>query len=637
MVGTPTPQTQTRTAPPDTTRVITPPAAQQTRRPSIADKFRKASEIPDTQGLNMILYGVPGVGKALPLTAKVLTPTGWKLMGMIEVGDEVISTQGTTSHVTGVYPQGEREMYTVEFSDGVSVDCDRDHLWSVHSTRDPRDVPTPTWKIAADITSMTDSLRRVRRRFIPIARAAELGNGQELLLDPYLLGALLGDGGLKRVAAFSTADEEMLAAVGSLVPTPSRVVFRGPTGNGGDYHIVTDRGVPNPVLMALEALGLRGLGSHEKFVPHSYLFTSAANRLALLQGLMDTDGWVQKTRRTDNDHEGRLACFGSSSEQLAKDVRTLAQSLGGVAHLHHRPDAVYTYKGESLIGRETWRVGVVLPPEVPVFRLTRKARDYAAARKSRVTRSIRSIAPTIPQLAQCISVDAPDHCYITDHFVVTHNTVLSATAQDSEYGADVLFIDIEGGTRSISDRTDITVIRPEKFDEVRDVFEWIIRSEHTFKTFVIDTISEGQSLGMRDIMLTAKDPEWPGMQDWGKSTEQMLRLVRAFRDLALTRSWNVIMTAHAREQKDEVEGRIYVRPNLTPKVTERIGGIVDVLGYMSKEDDGTRILTLEPTRRVMAKYRQPLKGNVPPLPGVIRNPSLVTILNHLRGGVPITN
>lgn len=213
-------------------------------------------------------------------------------------------------------------------------------------------------------------------------------------------------------------------------------------------------------------------------------------------------------------------------------------------------------------------------------------------------------------------------------------TTLAATAQDSPYGRNVLFIDVEGGTRSIADRTDIMVVQPESFDEVRDVFEWIMTEpDHGFQTFVIDTLVELQSVGMRDIMMTAKDPDYPGLQDWGKSTEQISRLVRAFRSLAQTRGWNVIFTAHAREQKDEVDGRIYVRPNLTPKVTERIGGTVDVVGFLTKEDDGTRLLQLDPTRRVMSKYRQPLTGKR--LPPVIKDPSLVAILSHLRGDKPI--
>jgi phage nucleotide-binding protein len=214
-------------------------------------------------------------------------------------------------------------------------------------------------------------------------------------------------------------------------------------------------------------------------------------------------------------------------------------------------------------------------------------------------------------------------------------TTLAASAQDSKYGRNVLFIDVEGGTRSIADRTDVQVVRPANFGEVRDIFDWIMTEEHSFQTFVIDTIVELQQLGMKDIMLTAKDPEWPGLQEWGKSSDQITRLVRAFRGLAQTKGWNVIFTAHASEQKDEAEGRIYVRPNLTPKVTERICGAVDVVGYMTKEDDGTRKLQLGPTRRVMSKYRQPLSGRR--LPDVILNPSLVTILEHLKGGAPIEN
>ena len=212
----------------------------------------------------------------------------------------------------------------------------------------------------------------------------------------------------------------------------------------------------------------------------------------------------------------------------------------------------------------------------------------------------------------------------------TGKTTLAATAQDSEYGANVLFIDVEGGTRSIADRVDVDVVRPDTVGDVKNVYDWLVSEpNHGYKTIVIDTLSELQRVGMKEILATSKTPDQPGWPEWGKSTEQMMRMVRAFRNLSQTKGWNVIFTAHATEQKDAVTGSILIRPNLTPKATEMVCGAVDVIGYLTREPNGTRRLRMEPNNQIVAKYRQPLTGNR--LPTMIDNPSLVTMLEHLRG------
>lgn len=209
-------------------------------------------------------------------------------------------------------------------------------------------------------------------------------------------------------------------------------------------------------------------------------------------------------------------------------------------------------------------------------------------------------------------------------------TTLCAQAQDSEFGRNVIFIDVEGGTRSISDRSDITVFRPSEFADLREIFDYLADGDHTFQTIVIDTLNELQKLGLRDIMQTAKDPEWPGIQDWGRSTEQITRMVRAFRGLSQERGWNVFFTAHANKQKDELTGRVFIEPNLTPKATEMVCGAVDMVGYLQFDMEGKRELLLQPTNTITAKYRQPRTG--PQLPAVIKEPNLVQILEHLRTG-----
>ena len=185
-------------------------------------------------------------------------------------------------------------------------------------------------------------------------------------------------------------------------------------------------------------------------------------------------------------------------------------------------------------------------------------------------------------------------------------TTFAASAQDSPYGKDVLFIDVEGGVRSIADRDDITIFRPDSFDDVKSVFMALKNGELAqFKTVVVDSIGETQALGLRTIMRTAKNPDLPGLQDYGKSNEQIGILIRGLRGLAQAQGVNVVITALAVESKDENTGAILTRPALTPKALELATGAVDMLGYMTQKKDGTRVLNFQPSTSYMAKLRQP--------------------------------
>lgn len=211
-------------------------------------------------------------------------------------------------------------------------------------------------------------------------------------------------------------------------------------------------------------------------------------------------------------------------------------------------------------------------------------------------------------------------------------TTLAASAQDSPFGADVLFIDVEGGVRSIADRDDITVFRPDSFDDIKEVYLELKNGSLPYKTVVVDSIGETQALGLRTIMRTAKNPEFPQLQDYGKSNEQIGRLIRSLRGLAQATGINVIITALAVESKDENTGAILTRPALTPKALELAAGAVDMMGYLTQDRDGKRILKFQPHPAYMAKLRQPISGAQIPL--VIENPSMVDILAIVRQAHP---
>jgi hypothetical protein len=241
----------------------------------------------------------------------------------------------------------------------------------------------------------------------------------DLPLDPYLLGLLLGDGALKSNGImYSTSDEELLASVRSLVPAGIRVWQS--SSNCYDYRLSARAGQPNPLLARIRQLGLAGKTSYYKFIPESYKRSSIADRIAILQGLCDTDGAVGP--------KGGHVEFSTSSEQLAQDLQEVVESLGGTARLTARIPS-YTHKGERLTGAVAYRLHINLPAAVQPFRLQRKQNGYhgGATLRTHPKRLIRKIEFKGYEATQCIRVDAPDHLYLTNHFVVTHNTASSAS------------------------------------------------------------------------------------------------------------------------------------------------------------------------------------------------------------------
>ncbi len=343
-----------------------------------------------------------GLGKAQPLDAKVLTPTGWQRMGDIRVGDAVVNSQGSVSHVTGVFPQGVKEVFQVEFSDGSSTECCDEHLWEVNT-------PLRTWRGNPSRVMPLKEIRKQltrpsgnRLHFIPMVKPVEFP-AADVPIDPYLLGLLLGDGCVAdHRVRFASKDDELLDAVRAALPAGLRV--QRAVGSNCDYRLCgRHAGVANPLIRQLKALHLSGTRSESKFIPDCYKLAPVSVRVAVLQGLLDTDGHV----RPDNNIE-----YLTVSERLALDVQFVVQSLGGMARI----------RTKKTTGQLAYRMSVILPPEVLPFRLTRKAERYHARPKYPPRRAITAVTSAGEKPCQCIAVDSPDHLYVTDDFVLTHNT-----------------------------------------------------------------------------------------------------------------------------------------------------------------------------------------------------------------------
>ncbi|MFF8729697.1 helicase-related protein [Streptomyces sp. NPDC015171] len=358
--------------------------------------------------MHRLLQGEVGSGKAQPLDALVLAPAGFRRMGDLRTGDEVVVPDGGTALIDGVFPQGERDVWRLVLCDGSSVECDDEHLWIV-GTRD-------AWHRGEAPQVMTT--REIRRDpvaadgspkwLLPAAVPVDLGGDRSLPLDPYLLGLLLGAGSFRDGLRLSTADAGIRDAVTAAVAPDCRLV--PVPGSPADRTIEPARPGADPrrpIVQALRDLGLWGVASPDAFVPALFKNTSAKNRLALLQGLMDTGGSVRA--------DGGDASWSSASPKLAEDLAWLVRSLGGRARL--------------LTERAQAAVSVSLPEGYAPFRLARKAgRTAPPPDPGTFRRAIRAVEYVGRKPVQCISVAHPSHAYVTDHFTVTHNTMVALRA-----------------------------------------------------------------------------------------------------------------------------------------------------------------------------------------------------------------
>jgi len=345
-----------------------------------------------------------GLGKALSLDTKLLTPNGWILMKDVRIGDLIEGPDGLPHNVTGIYPQGTRPVYRVTFQDGASLKCDGNHLWQITT-------PVRKKRKSAPLIMTTDELRQKglvdkagnHRYFIPLAKAFN-HNTVEHLLPPYLMGYLLGNGGLSQDSVRITIpDQETVQRLTSLLPTGYKLSQQTPI----DFLIVRLDGKRhnNIVLDEMRRIGLMGHLSNNKYIPNKYFWDSPKNRLALLQGLIDSDGHA---RPLDGNVE-----YSSSSPKLAQDVQQLIWSLGGTAKIRQKKTKC----------QPSYRMSIQLPNEYPPCQLERKLHNCRKRTKYLPYRTIVNISLVGSEPVQCISIDSPDHLYVAQDFIVTHNTV----------------------------------------------------------------------------------------------------------------------------------------------------------------------------------------------------------------------
>lgn len=356
------------------------------------------------------LFDEPGLGKANPVSEPVLTPSGFVPMGKIRAGDEVIGSDGRATKVFGVFPQGEQDIVRVTFTDGTYSLCTWDHLWTVTTSNDRSRGSEPRVHTTRELLDLGVIAGGKRQWQIPMVKPVQYAPAKPLPLDPYFVGALLGDGYIGRNNPTLTTDDEIAESL--ILPTEASIVSLGSIAEGvGNYRINGINGI-------LRDLGLVGHRSETKSIPARYLTASVADRISLLQGMLDTDGTNVASR---GGGPSSTVEYGTTSKQLAAEVTELVQSLGGTATTTEKVPN-FNYLGESREGQLFYRMVVSLPSGVVPFRLNRKLARWIPRTKYQPSRRIESIVFSHRENAQCIKVAAADELYVTRSFIVTHNT-----------------------------------------------------------------------------------------------------------------------------------------------------------------------------------------------------------------------
>ena len=373
-----------------------------------------------------------GKGKAQPLDTKILTPKGYVQMRDLKLDDKVIGQDGKPYTVNGIFPQGVKDIYKVSFKDGSYTYCCDEHLWNVR-TRYEKKLDKP-YKVLPlkDIMNMPLKDGRSYNLNIPIAKPVEFEKQQDLPLDPYVLGLLIGDGCLHLISNgkqancyFSSVEEDLVQALNKEINNLGGYFYKNKSSQC-QYIFTSNTSIRGDVTNSKFFNIIRGLNltvdSLNKFIPKMYLFSSIEDRQKLLKGLFDTDGCV----RPNGSY-----LYSTSSLQLANDIMFLCRSLGYRPIMKTKNRIGQQYKHNPNYYRKSLEYEITIPTQDIIYN-SKKHKTRHEESISKISGSINkntdlpiiSIEKVGKEECQCISVDSKDHTYLCDDFIVTHNTIL---------------------------------------------------------------------------------------------------------------------------------------------------------------------------------------------------------------------
>lgn len=365
-----------------------------------------------------------GVGKALPNESLIPTPSGFKKVGDIKAGDYLFGQNGKPTKVLMIHPQNEqKEIWKVHFSDGRVVECCKDHLWE-YRYRTHRGY---NYRVETTEQIYDRAANRYKRPCQGYIFDIKLNGAVEypkknLSVDPYVLGTLLGNGCFSgKALQFSSGTNEVPNLISAIL---GNVECIKTVGSDYTYDFRYKKDLSHRIKTAdflKEYPELVGTYSHNKFIPKEYLYSSIEQRMSLLQGLLDTDGSIESKN-------GKVR-FSTTSPSLKDDVIELCRSLGFIAIAKQENRTRYK-------SGVCYNISISTPKEfkAKLFRTQQKrtrANEYVQTNKRTATNdhiAIVNIEKTAEKTDMtCFTVEADDHLFLTNDYIVTHNTTYMVT------------------------------------------------------------------------------------------------------------------------------------------------------------------------------------------------------------------
>lgn len=357
----------------------------------------------------ILVGGGAGGGKAIQHGEKVLTPKGFVNIEEIRVGDEVVTPDNKIERVLNVWPQGIVDIYRVTMQDGVGVNVCGNHLWEYFlAGKKSRGTKVRSTLEIKKKVDYENSKKIGARRFKPCLRLISPvslpKHPEPLHIAPYTLGVILGDGHISGSGARITSmDQEILNGI-----LQDGYELSAPRGKGisqaSDYTIY---GLKDK----LTRLNLLNTRSNSKFIPEQYKYASIEDRFSIVQGLMDTDGYVDSTGST---------YYSTVSKQLCDDMVFILRGLGFTCTIQLKPAGYKSIKtGEYIECQPCYELYIRGQNQEKLFRLSRK---LARCKYKEVSYRIDNIDFVGRDYATCIEISGSQKLFITSHFIVTHNS-----------------------------------------------------------------------------------------------------------------------------------------------------------------------------------------------------------------------
>lgn len=346
---------------------------------------------------------------------KVLTKDGFKNVKDLQIGELISDENGVFKPMLSKFEQKEEFYYKISFSDGFSVNCSKETIIPVRTEVARANEGVDFLSIERIIE---DYISPTRYKYTVLINNTINFDKKSLLIPPYMMGLLIGDGCFRDSTIGYTSNDLFLV---QKIEECLAIYFQNcnikkVTNTKYGYRIAKNKGEKKgrtPIRLALESYDLADKLSCDKHLPEDYLYSSIEDRLELMQGLIDTDGTIGVGNG--------CASFSSSSKQLAEDFVFLSKTLGARAWLNTKKTFYRDKDGIKCNGLLSYRISILLPPNILPCKLERKLANYKPSFKN-LQKWITKIEKIEEKYYFCKPIiDSDNQLYITDNFIILHN------------------------------------------------------------------------------------------------------------------------------------------------------------------------------------------------------------------------